>query len=198
MIPFQICFRNLPPSDFIWIDVQQRIEKLERFFDHIVSCNVVISAPHRHHHKGKIPHVEVRLHVPGANLIVNRELEKDRSHEDIYIVIADAFQAVTRQLEDYVRRKRQYVKERHALPHAFVSQLSPDGEFGFIQTSDGRELYFHQNAVLDGKIENLRVGTEVRFAEEVGEKGPQVSTLHVVGKFNKRFRETTEGKRGEL
>jgi hypothetical protein len=28
----------------------------------------------------------------------------------------------------------------------------------------------------------LEIGTEVRFAEEQGEEGPQASTVHIVGK----------------
>lgn len=173
MIPFQICFRDFPPSDSVWIDVQQRIEKLENFFNHIISCDVVISAPHRHHHKGKVPHIQIRLRVPHACLVVGREPEKDKSHTDIYVAIADGFKALGRQLEDYVRKQRQFVKEHHPSPHGFVVRLAPDEDYGFIETLDGRELFFHRNAVLHGEYEKLHEGTEVRFSEEPGKKGPK-------------------------
>jgi cold shock CspA family protein len=45
---------------------------------------------------------------------------------------------------------------------------------------DGREIYFHKNSVLDDKFKTLEVGTEVRFAESNGDKGPQASTVVVL------------------
>ena len=35
---------------------------------------------------------------------------------------------------------------------------------------------------LDGPFDELEVGTGVRFAEELGELGPQASSVHVVGR----------------
>jgi cold shock CspA family protein len=54
--------------------------------------------------------------------------------------------------------------------------------YGFLMTPDGRELYFHRHSVLHDDFERLAVGTEVRFEEEEGEKGPQASTVQVVNK----------------
>jgi cold shock CspA family protein len=34
--------------------------------------------------------------------------------------------------------------------------------------------------VVDGDFARLKVGDQVRFAEEEGEKGPQASTVHVI------------------
>lgn len=183
MIPFKITFRNIPPSDALWDNVQAHIENLEKFFDHIISCTVVLSIPHRHHHKGRIPHVSVHLLVPGNSLIVDREPERDGGHEDIYVVISDAFHALSRKLEDYVERKRHFIKERHALPHGFVARLFPDEDYGFIQTSDGRELYFNRHSVLNEGFDRLIIGMEVRFSEEETIKGPQISSMSIVRSF---------------
>ena len=131
MIPFQISFRDFPPSDAVWIDIQERIEKLEKFFDRNISCHVVISAPHRHHHKGNVPHIQIRLNVPGACLVVRRETEKDKSHLDIYVAIADAFQTMTRQLEDYVHRQRHFVKEHY--PNRFSEEMGDKGSWALLQ-----------------------------------------------------------------
>ena len=65
-------------------------------------------------------------------------------------------------------------------PRAWVSRLFPEGGDGFLQTSDGREIYFHRNSVRHGDFDHLTVGMEVRFAEEQGEKGPQASTVTCV------------------
>jgi len=48
----------------------------------------------------------------------------------------------------------------------------------------GREVYFHRNSVADGKFDDLKVGQEVRFSETVGDKGPQATSVHPVGKHH--------------
>jgi len=60
------------------------------------------------------------------------------------------------------------------------------GEFGFLEAADGHEVYFHRNSVLDGAYNRLAVGTHVAFAEEMGEKGPQASTVKLLGKHRLR------------
>ena len=51
-------------------------------------------------------------------------------------------------------------------------------------TLDGREVFFHRNSVLDDGFRHLDIGTEVRFVEELGEKGPQASTVKLVGRHS--------------
>lgn len=43
-----------------------------------------------------------------------------------------------------------------------------------------REIYFHEHSVLNCDFKQLKVGIEVRFVEEQGEKGPQASTVTVI------------------
>jgi len=54
--------------------------------------------------------------------------------------------------------------------------------FGFLEAADGHEVYFHRNSVLPDAYDRLAVGTRVTFAEEMGEKGPQASTVKLLGK----------------
>jgi cold shock CspA family protein len=44
------------------------------------------------------------------------------------------------------------------------------GEFGFLESNDGQEVYFHRNSVLGDGFSRLHVGSRVTFAEEMGEK----------------------------
>ena len=60
------------------------------------------------------------------------------------------------------------------------------GEFGLLESSDGREIYFHRNSVLDDDYSRLAVGSRVTYAEEMGEKGPQASTVKLMGKHGLR------------
>lgn len=177
--PLQISFRHMEPSIAVEAKIREKASKLEQFYDRIMGCRVVVEAPHRHHHQGKLYHVRIDLTVPGGELVVSREHHEKQAHEDVYIAIRDAFNAAQRQLESYAQRQRGAVKHHESPPQGRISALIPEQDYGKIETIDGREVYFHRNSVLNGSFENLEVGNEVRFLEEDGEQGPQASTVHL-------------------
>ncbi len=179
--PLQITFRGLEPSDALKEAVETRVGKLDKFYDKIESCRVVVEAPHHHHQTGNVYHVRVRLTVPGEEIVVSRDPAKHTPHVDAYLAINDAFKETKRQLEDYVRRRRRQVKEHAESPRAVVARIFLDKGYGFLITPAGDEVYFHANSVLGGVFEKIEVGTEVRFAEEKGGKGPLASTVSPIG-----------------
>ena len=183
-IPLQITFRNMDPSDAVEANVREKAGKLERFAEHITSCRVIVEAPHKHQHKGNIYGVRIDITLPGGEIIVNSHPEQNHAHEDIYVAIRDAFDAARRQLEDYVRIRRNKVKVHEAEPHGRITQLFPQEGYGIIETPDGREIYFHRNSILDANFDKLEEGTSVRFSEEMGDDGPQASTVHIEGKHH--------------
>jgi cold shock CspA family protein len=61
-----------------------------------------------------------------------------------------------------------------------VKQIFPGQGYGFLESADEREIYFNQASVLDDHFSRLRVGKRVRFAEEMGEEGPQASTVKII------------------
>lgn len=133
-IPLQVTFRSMPPSGAVEAHVREKADKLDLFYDRIMGCRVVVAAPHRRHHKGKLYHVRVDMSVPGGELVVNREPSKDGAHEDVYVAIRDAFVAAERQLKDYVRRQR-----------------------GEVKAHEGTR---RQDSVLDDGFDLIEVGTE--------------------------------------
>jgi ribosomal subunit interface protein len=181
-LPLQVVFRNMAASEAIEAAVRERAATLGRYSGDIMSCRVLVELHHRHHHQGNLYHVRVDLKVPEAELVASREPGGHHAHEDVYVAIRDAFDAVRRQLEDYVRRRRGLVKTHTTAPHGRVAELYPD--YGKIETADGRLVYFHRNSVVDADFDRLDIGAEVRFTEEPGELGPQASTVHVVGKHH--------------
>jgi ribosomal subunit interface protein len=113
--PIQITFRGITPSPAIDARVRERAKKLERFYDRIMGCHVVLEAPHQHHRKGQIYSVTIDLTVPGGEL-VSESGGVDHAHEDVFVAIRDAFDALARRLEDYARRQRGEVKPRPTPP----------------------------------------------------------------------------------
>jgi ribosome-associated translation inhibitor RaiA/cold shock CspA family protein len=178
--PARITFHQMDHSLALETDVRDRIADLESHFGRIVSCRVSIEAPHRHHHQGRLFKVLVDIGVPGHRIVIGRSPDEHTAHADAYVAVRDAFRAARRQLEDYNRRRRGNVKVRIAPEHARVVHIEPDLEYGRLETTDGRGIYFHRNSVRGG-IDRLSLGAEVRYHEEAGTNGPQASTVEAVG-----------------
>ncbi len=176
-IPPSITVRNVSLSEAAKSNILKRAKKLDSFYNRITSCRVVVDAPHRHHSKGMLYNIRIDLTVPGAELVVKREPRKD-----LYVAIRDAFDAARRQLKDFAFRQRGDVKTHEAAPHGRVSKLFPKQGYGFIESPDGLEIYFHKNSVLNAGFDRMKIGTEVRYVEEPGEHGPQASTVMIIGK----------------
>jgi len=167
----------MPPSASVEARVREQVAELEQSYDRIISCRVVIETPHRHQHKGRLYGVRVDLSVPGRELMIGSKPSQHHAHEDVYVAVRDAFDAARRQLEDHARRERGQTKRHEPPAEGRVARLFSEPGYGFIETLDGREIYFHRNSIVDGTFEGLVVGTAVRFAEEPGEKGPQATTV---------------------
>ncbi len=190
--PLQVTFRNIESSETILNKIRTRVKWLEHFCSRIISCRVVIEVPHRHHHTGNFYQVRIVLRVPGDTIAISRAPTGHAPSKALRIVIHEAFDEARRELADYVRRRRVEIKQNSSPPHAYVVSLV-DGEvgYGFIRTQDGRDLYFHEKSVLNNQYRYLKVGTEVRYSEEMGENGPQASTLEVIGKNRRQFQQAS-------
>ena len=183
-MPLQVTFRNMDPSPAIERRIREAATKLDQFHDHIMSCKVVVESPHRHHHKGNLYHLHIDLKTPGKEMSVTHEHHGKHAHEDVYVAIRDAFDAMKRQLEDHARRHRGEVKTHQPPQHGVVAALAPMQDYGMIKTADEREIYFHRNSVLDSGYDKLGEGDEVRFVEEAGDEGPQASSVSLIGKHH--------------
>jgi cold shock CspA family protein len=184
-LPIQISFHNLDRIEAVENRILEEAAQLDEFCDRIMSCRVVIDVPHRHHLVGNVYQVRIDIKVPGEEIaIVQEPAQHDPFYENVNVAIRDAFNSAARRLEEHVRRQRQDVKHHEVASHGRVSKLFSEGGYGFIETPDGGEVYFHANSVLGDKFDDLAVGTEVVFAEELGDKGPQASTVRILGRHH--------------
>jgi cold shock CspA family protein len=200
MMEPQITFRNAPKSDAIENLIRERVAGLDTFYDRIMGCRVTVEVPHRHQREGDHFRVKIDLTVPGGEIVVSREPslhssqqeteverrtkdeEVETSHKHLKVAIREAFEAARRQLQDYARRRRADVKTHRGPQRAIVSRVFVDEGYGYLETLDGREVYFHRNSLLGRDLDDLTVGSEVVFVEEQGDRGPQASTIRAPGK----------------
>jgi cold shock CspA family protein len=96
--------------------------------------------------------VRIFLAVPGTELIVDRE------PREIMPMRACTWRCAMR-----------------STPHGRVTRLFSTEGYGFIETADGREVYFHGNSLLEADLASLQIGDEVRFVEEPGDEAQATS-----------------------
>jgi ribosome-associated translation inhibitor RaiA/cold shock CspA family protein len=183
-LPLQITFRNLDRSEAVADLIGKHAARLETYCPHITSCRVAVESLHHHHHRGHHFQVRIDVTVPGQELAASQEADEHHAYTDINVAVGDAFDSMRRQLEEYSSRRQGKVKAHDTPVHGAIFELFPDSDYGRIKTSDGELVYFHRNSVVDTDFDQLAVGDELRFSEEIGEKGPQASTVHRVGKHH--------------
>lgn len=171
-LPLQLTFRGMDASSAVEEVVRRKAERLERFYSGITSCRVVVELLQKHQQQGRPFGVRIDLTLPGHELVVNQV-----ENEDVYIALRDAFDDMTRQIEDLARRQRDMEKgHSHAL-HGEVVRLDDEGGFGFISTPDGDEYYFGRDNLANAHFEQLRIGSPVQFIAQAGAQGPQAKRV---------------------
>jgi len=185
--PPEIEFQGMTGTPQIENAIAKHVAQLEQRWGRITACRLVLKGPGQHHRTSGLYEVHIHLALPdGREVNVERTPPADERHADLTFALDDAFKHARRQLQDQVRRAQGQVKHHDGLPIGTVVRIDPSGEFGFLETSDGQDVYFHRNSVLDGAFSRLHVGSRVTFAEELGEKGAQATTVKLLGKHGLR------------
>lgn len=184
--PLQITFRNLPKSEVWEARIRERAERLERHHDRITAARVVVEMPHKSPGSPKNPiALSVEVDVPGKVLMSHAEDQPRAVKGDALRVIGDVFDAMERQLDDYVRIRRRDTKTPGAGAGQIgrVGRLYPEQSYGFIERVDGVDLYFHRDVVENGGFDALSEGATVEYAVAAGEgsMGPQASSVRRLG-----------------
>ena len=181
--PVQIDFQGMDADHEVRGAIAAHVASLEERFGRVTAGRVVLKAPGGRHRTGGLYEINIRLSLPeGREVNVARTAQLDERYSDLNFAINDAFKRARRQLQDRAQRIRGDVKLHESPPIATVARLDPAGLFGFLETADGREVYFHRNSVINGGFDGLGVGARVTFAETAGDKGPQASVVKPMGK----------------
>lgn len=178
--PVQVTFHGVAKDDRLEQSIRGYVAHLPRFHPRIHGVDVTVTRS-RSRRTGNRWRIKIHVKLPGRDVIGGDNHAGAREHENPFYALSDAFRAVERQLADDNRMRKGAIKSRseEGLQQALVARL--DDDHGFLETPDGRDIYFHRNSVLDGHFDELLIGDVVRFAEEQGEQGPQASTIHPGG-----------------
>lgn len=179
-VPLEIAFHNMDVSEAVEARVRERVDKLEKMYDRLIGCRVVIEAPHRQHRKGNIYRVRIDMSVPGGTLVVDKEpshVHEKFANPDVYAVLGESFDIAERRLKEFKERLRGETKIHDTPMHGHVQAIDSTQDMGFLTTAEGSQLKFHRNAVLNEVLENLAPGDPVHYVEAMGDTGPQASKV---------------------
>ena len=101
LVHLQISFRGTAPSEAVASRIRERAARLQRFDDRITSCRVVVQVPQ----EGQLYQVRIQIRRPGDEVVIDRKDSQDRSHEDVYVAVRDAFEVAERRLGNQSKRR---------------------------------------------------------------------------------------------
>jgi ribosomal subunit interface protein len=102
--PLELVFRNMKASKELKALVEERAERLEQIYQHIIGCRVTIELDNRR--SGTIPDVHIDIQVPGRDLVVNQHSRGG----DALTSVHNAFDAAAQQIREYKAKKIGHVK----------------------------------------------------------------------------------------
>jgi len=109
--PLQLTFRSMDHSDALAAHLRERADKLDRLFDRIISCHVVVKLAGHHHRHGDRYTVSINVGLAGHELLVTHVPPEDHDPENAYASADQAFDEAERQLEAWVKRQRDHRRE---------------------------------------------------------------------------------------
>lgn len=178
MLPLQLTIRDMTNSAALQTLIRKKAAKLKTFYKRITSCRVVIEIPQKHKHQGKLFNLRIDITVPGKELVSTR-----KNSQDVYIAIREAFNAITRQLEEHARKRHGRVKSHNHVKHGYVTRIVAEEGYGFIEDVLGDRYYFSITNASHPAFEKLMVGDAVEFRPETVSGGLQAH--HVIREHSK-------------
>jgi ribosome-associated translation inhibitor RaiA/cold shock CspA family protein len=188
-VPVEIAFHNMDSSPWAEQEIRNRIRKLEKIYDRLVSCRVRVDQRTKTGGGTIPPVVRIEMGIPGRkDLVVAHEpdhLQRKFQTPDLHNAIHEAFRIAEDQLAELKsqRESRSRAREgQHDAGNQFLGQVAdidPRQDFGFLLTKEGGLLYFHRNSLLSGDFTKLRQGDQVYYVEDVGDTGPTAIKVRV-------------------
>ena len=173
----QVEARNLEMRK-VWQDkIDEEKSRLERHHAGFINHLRVTIEGTAHHKEGGYE-LRVVASIPNDTVVVKRKGEK------VVPLVVDAFNTLGMQLKEHQRKRRQSFKTtpevaKSISSEGIVKSIYPYESYGFIVTSQGREIYFHENSLKDINMNQLSEGDGVKFGEAEGDKGPCATWVRV-------------------
>ncbi len=183
-IPVEVSYRGVEKTEQLEGLIEEQKEKLDKLSDRINSCRVSVELDQKSRHTANVYRVRLDLTINHGNEIpVVEKTRGDDENPGVEPLIRKAFETAKRQVIKLKERQNKDVKSHpDQSVRGIVKLVFPDQGYGFIQSLDGEEIYFHRNSVAGNKFDHISAGTGVSYSAETGDKGLQATVVHVKDK----------------
>lgn len=179
-VPPEMAFRGVEPTDELKNRILDGIETLEGVYPNLISCRSMVADDTPDQTSGKNYRVRLEIGIPGKAVVVDRQHPDADERPTLVQTINEAFSIARKRLVKAKKLQRGETKVHELPPHGRVVRLLVDDtgvRYGFIENREGRQIYFHEEALVDLEYDDLEVGDEVRYAAAQGDEGLQASTV---------------------
>lgn len=179
-VPPEMAFRGVEPTDELKNMILDGIETLESVYPNLISCRSMVADDTPDQTSGKSYRVRLEVGIPGKSVVVDRQHSEADEPPTLEQTINEAFSVARKRLVKAKKLQRGETKVHELPPHGRVVRLLVDDtgvRYGFIENREGRQIYFHEEALVDLEYDDLEVGDEVRYAAAQGDEGLQASTV---------------------
>lgn len=101
-VPLEITYKDIPKEDWIEDAVHERVDKLQRLAQDMISCRVAVEMDHKRRQGSNPYHVRVETSLPGKKRLAtaSEPLEGgENSTVEVLEAIRDAFGAMEKRLK---------------------------------------------------------------------------------------------------
>ncbi|MDX1647528.1 MAG: cold shock domain-containing protein [Longimicrobiales bacterium] len=179
-VPPEIAFRGITPTDELKARILDGIESLEDVYPNLISCRTMVADDTPDQQSGNNYRIRLEVGIPSKTLVVDRQNPEPDKRSTLEQTLNEAFAVARKRLVKAKKLQRGEVKKHELPPHGRIVRLLTDEtgvRYGFLESRDGEQVYFHEEALVDLDYEDLDVGDEVRFAAAHGDDGLQASTV---------------------
>lgn len=179
-VPPEMAFRGVEPTDELKGRILDGIEALEDVYPNLISCRSMVADETPDQTSGKSFRVRLEIGIPSKTVVVDPKHPGADDRPTLDQTITEAFSVARKRLVKAKKLQRGETKVHELPPHGRVVRLLTDDtgvRYGFIENREGRQIYFHEEALVDLEYDDLEVGDEVRYAAAQGDDGLQASTV---------------------
>jgi ribosome-associated translation inhibitor RaiA len=106
--PVEVHFHGIQRSEAIEQRVREKVAKLEKHFERMTSCRVVLEATQRTALKPKVYCIKIEIGVPRQRpIVVCHERVGSHASEELTMALRDAFETVLRKIEGVASKRGQ-------------------------------------------------------------------------------------------
>ena len=125
----EISYRGISKNDALESLINEKIEKLEKFYHQISSCRVAIEKVHDHPDHGSPFRVRLDITVPESReVVVDKSPEDGGQHASLEAVIREAFDVANRQLKALNEQQHNHMKTHVPGQREVILDDLPAGE----------------------------------------------------------------------